>query len=193
MPPPDQDTSREEIDLLARIGAGERDAFRALYNRYAPALFSLALQLLGDRRDSEEVLQDTFLKIWRHSATYDARKSRPFTWAVTILRRTAIDHLRRHRRTPPPAPLPELDDRSSALATAEDVRRTAEAGEDAVRLRTALAAVPAPQRAALELALFSTRTHAEIAAQLSQPVGTVKSWIRRGLLALRTTLNEPAR
>ena len=190
MPSPENEVL-EEVRLLAAVAAGDRPAFRRLYARYSPGLFSLAIRLLGDAGAAEEALQDTFVKIWRHATGYDARKSRPFTWAVTILRRTCIDHLRKHRRTPGALPLPEDDDAPAELSTPETTRRTTEVHETTDRLHASLATIAPPPRTALELALFSTLTHAEIAAHLSQPAGTVKSWIRRGLLELRASLNAP--
>lgn len=183
---------REEIALLAGIAGGSRDAFRELYGRYSAPLFSLALRFIGDTGTAEEVLQDTCMKIWRNAGTYDAQKSRPFTWAVTILRRTAIDHLRKQQRTPAALPLPTDDLAPAELSLGEDARRTAETHETAARVREVLATIPSPQREALDLALFSTLTHAEIAAQLAQPLGSVKTWIRRGLADLRQTLTSPA-
>ncbi|MEJ1973387.1 MAG: RNA polymerase sigma factor [Lacunisphaera sp.] len=180
----------EEIDLLAPPAAGDREAFRQLYARYRAALFSLAIRFVGDAGAAEENLQDAFVKIWRHAAGYDARKSRPFTWAVTILRRTCIDHLRKQGRIPPASPLPGDDAAPAEFAARETVRQAAEMRETTARLHEALAAVAPLQRAALELALFSTLTYAEIAARLAQPEGTVKTWIRRGLLELRATLKE---
>jgi RNA polymerase sigma-70 factor (ECF subfamily) len=188
MPPPESEVFLE-VRLLAAVAAGDRPAFRELYARHRTALFALAVRLTGDPGAAEEVLQDAFVKIWRHAADYDARKSRPFTWTVTILRRTAIDHLRRHRRDPATLPLPE-DDAPAVLAVPEAARRTAEAHERSDRLNATLETLAPPQRTALELALFSTLTHAEIAARLAQPAGTVKTWIRRGLLELRATLSE---
>ena len=181
----------EEIRLLAAVAAGGRPAFRQLYTRYSSALFALAIRLLGDAGAAEEALQDAFVKIWRHAASYDPRKSRPFTWAVTILRRTCLDQLRRRRRMPPSFPLPDDDAAPAEFSTRENIRRAAEVLETTELVQTALAALAPPQRAALELALFSTLTHAEIARRLAQPAGTVKTWIRRGLLELRTTVNEP--
>lgn len=190
MPAPEKDTAKE-IALLAAIAAGDRDAFRELYARYSPALFSLALRLLNDYATAEEALQDAFVKIWRHAATYDGRKSRPFTWAVTILRRTCFDRIRRQRHAPAMVTLPDDEAATLEFTAGENTRHAAEAHETTGLLRTALATVVAPRRTALELALFSHLTHAEIAARLAQPVGTVKTWIRRGLLDLRATLNPP--
>ena len=188
--PSSESEIREEIALLAAIGDGGREAFRDLYGRYSAPLFSLALRFVGDTGTAEEVLQDSFLKIWRHAGSYDAQKSRPFTWAVTILRRTAIDRLRQQKRTPAALPLPADDLVPAELALGETARRTTEAHEMATRVREVLATLASPQRDALELALFSTLTHAEIATRLAQPPGSVKTWIRRGLQELRHTLSS---
>jgi len=189
---PENEAAIEEACLLAQVGAGNREAFRLLYARYSAPLFSLAIRLVGDVGDAEEMLQDAFVKIWRHAASYDSRKSRPFTWAVTIMRRTCFDLLRKRRRLPMTAPLAADAGALPGYSSGETVRREAEAREDSERLLGALADSPPIQRRALELALFSGMTQSEIAQHLEQPVGTVKSWIRRGLLDLRTTLNDSA-
>lgn len=169
-------------------GTGDRDAFRECYARWHAPLFSLAIQLVGDVGLAEEVLQDTFVKIWRHASAYDERKSRPFTWAVTILRRTCIDHLRKNQRVPPILAL--TDDRvgTTGWLTQETTHDTIERQEATEQLRAALGKVSLPQRAALELALFSALTQAEIASRLTQPLGTIKTWIRRGLIELGATM-----
>lgn len=188
--PSSESEIREEAALLAAIGGGDRAAFRDLYGRYSAPLFSLALRFVSDIGTAEEVLQDSFLKIWRHAGSYDAQKSRPFTWAVTILRRTAIDRLRQQKRTPAASALPADDLLPAEFALAETARRTTEANETSARVRRVLATLASPQRDALELALFSTLTHAEIATRLAQPPGSVKTWIRRGLRDLRQTLSS---
>jgi len=191
-PGPNDSAIAEEIALLAQAGAGDRDAFRRVYARYSGPLFALAVRLVGDPGDAEELLQDAFVKIWRNAAAYDARKSRPFTWVVTILRRTCIDHLRKRRRAPVTTPMPDGAGAPPDVAGADAVRLAVDNDDEADRLRGALAEIPPGQRSALELALFSDLTHAEIARRLEQPPGTVKSWIRRGLLGLRATLNNSA-
>jgi len=192
--PSSESEIRAEIALLAAIAGGDRAAFRELYTRYSAPLFSLALRFVSDTGTAEEVLQDACLKIWRHAGSYDAQKSRPFTWAVTILRRTAIDRLRQLKRTPAALSLshglPADDLVPAELALGETARRTTEANETAARVQGVLATLASPQRDALELALFSTLTHAEIATRLAQPPGSVKTWIRRGLQELRHTLSS---
>ncbi len=188
--PPKNAAVIEEACLLARMGVGDREAFRELYSRYSAPLFSLAVRMVGDFGQAEELVQDTFVKIWRNAASFDPRRSRPFTWAVTITRRTCIDHLRKRRHNPVSTSLVPEEDLPREFSSVETVRRSAENSEDNELLRGALAEVPANQRHVLELVLFSEMTQSEIAEHLERPVGTVKSWIRRGLLELRKTLTE---
>jgi RNA polymerase sigma-70 factor (ECF subfamily) len=193
IPEPETTAAAEEASLLALVGAGDREAFRELYRRYSRPLFSLAIRIMGDTGDAEEQTQDAFIKIWRNAASFDPRRSRPFTWAVTITRRTCIDRLRKRRRQVATAPLPGDGDASLPGMAGPCGSDIAEARDDSARLMGALADIPSDQRNALELAIFSAMTHPEIAQRLRQPVGTVKSWIRRGLLALRATLAETNR
>lgn len=190
---PEDNAAIAEAGLLARIGRGDRDALGLLYTRYGSPLFSLAVRFVGDTGEAEELLQDAFVKIWRNAASYDSRKSRPFTWCVTIMRRTCIDHLRKRRSHPAATPLPDDAGARLGYSTNESGLQFAEARDDADRLEQALAGLSPNSRRALELALFSEMTHLEIAGRLQQPVGTVKSWIRRGLSDLRSTLTDPAR
>jgi RNA polymerase sigma-70 factor (ECF subfamily) len=177
----------EDAEIVRRIAAGDASALRELYGRFAPPLLALAARMVRDHGAAEEILQDVFVKIWRSAGEFDPQKAQPFTWAVVITRRSCIDRLRRRRLDT--APLPEGAD--SAFASGDDVRRAAEGREIAREVQALLAEFHSPQRAALELALFSGFTHEEIAAQLEQPVGTVKSWIRRGLFELRGALSTP--
>ncbi|MDA0349101.1 MAG: sigma-70 family RNA polymerase sigma factor [Verrucomicrobia bacterium] len=178
----------EEACLLAQIGVGDSHAFRRLYDRYSTPLFSLGLRMLKNPSEAEEALQDTFVKIWKNAAYYDARKSRPFTWAVTIMRRTCIDRIRKLNREPEVTTFePEQD---QEWATAETVRESVALNETRNQVEEALKNVPAKQKKALELALFSGMTHSEIANSLEQPLGTVKSWLKRGLFQLRNSLTE---
>jgi RNA polymerase sigma-70 factor (ECF subfamily) len=122
VPSPEEQTALEEAQLLAQIATGDRAAFRQLYDRYSRPLFSLAVRMTGDTGAAEELLQDAFLKIWRHADAFDAGKSHPFTWAITITRRRCIDHLRWRRRQPT---LTTPDD-LPAFAAPDSVHRTAE-------------------------------------------------------------------
>ena len=180
----------EEACLLAQVGGGDSDAFRKIYNLYSTPLYSLGLRMLSNASEAEEALQDTFVKIWNNAAYYDARKARPFTWAVTIMRRTCIDRIRKLKR--------ELDvttfeaDQDQDWSTPETIRRTVDRREARSQVEEALKDIPSKQKQALELALFSEMTHSEIAKAMEQPLGTVKSWLKRGLFQLRNTLTKPA-
>ena len=192
--PPSADTTDAQVEagLIADVGRGDREAFRALYSRYKVPLFSLAVRMVGNSSDAEELLQDTFVKIWRGASSYDPGESRPFTWVVTILRRTCIDYFRRKRTHLGSTPLLDVNGAPPEIHSRDDTRRATQDSEDSSLLRGALAEVPAGQRQALELVLFSGMTHTEIAQRLQEPVGTIKSWIRRGLLQLRTHLENSA-
>lgn len=185
-----RDATIEEACLLAQIGAGNEESFREIYDRYHEPLFSLAVRMLGNTQEAEEIIQDSFVKIWKNASKYDSRKSRPFTWAVTITKRTCIDRLRKRRLKFVDSTLEE-NDSNTHFTSEENVRKTAEFSDEKARVRKALDEIPKKQSQALELALFSEMTHTEIADQLKQPLGTVKSWLKRGLFQLRNTLTEP--
>jgi RNA polymerase sigma-70 factor (ECF subfamily) len=185
-----QEAAIEEAFLLAQVGNGDNEAFRKIYDRYSTPLYSLGMRMLRQPSEAEEALQDTFLKIWNNASKFDARKSRPFTWAVTIMRRTCIDRIRKLKRIPESVTFEPTDDQD--WSTPEKVRETAVRHEMREQVQTALQNIPDKQQRALELALFSGMTHSEIANALEQPLGTVKSWLKRGLFQLRTTLTKPA-
>lgn len=179
----------EEACLLAQIGVGDSKAFNELYSKYSTPLYSLGVRMLSNPSEAEEALQDTFIKIWNNAAYYDARKSRPFTWAVTIMRRTCIDRIRKLKR--------ELDvttfeaEKDQDWSIPETVRQSAIHHETREQVEDAMSDVSPNQKRALELALFSGMTHSEIANSMEQPLGTVKSWLKRGLFQLRSTLTKP--
>ncbi len=183
--------SQQEIDreTLARVADGDQTAFALLYDRLSGPLYSLAVRMLGDAAEAQDALQEVFLQIWRRSANYDAKQSSVFSWATLMTRSRVIDRLRaRSRRLRVVAAStddtdhPHLAAEASAVSSGAD---TVEGNEEAVRVRSIVNKLPAEQRQAIELAFFSDLTHHEIAAQLDQPLGTIKARIRRGLLKLR--------
>ena len=182
--------------LMARIAQGDQMAFSALYDRLSAPLFSLALKMLGDPAEAEDALQEVSLQIWRRAAAYDAAQSSVFSWAVLLTRGKVIDRLRaRGRRTR--VVVASADDESSAIepadaSTADTAADNLYRNEEAAHVRTVLGDLPPDQRQAIEMAFFSDLTHQEIAAQLQQPLGTVKARIRRGLLRLRDGLRRSA-
>jgi RNA polymerase sigma-70 factor (ECF subfamily) len=184
-------TAQQMLDqeMIARIGRGDQNAFSALYDRLSGPLYSLALKMLGDASESQDALQEVFVQIWSRAGTYDPEKSSVFSWAVLLTRSRAIDRLRaRDRRlrvvvgsTAEENKIAEATDAS----TVESAADTANKKDEAAHVRSLLNSLPEDQRQAIELAFFGHRTHHEIAAELGQPLGTVKARIRRGLLKLR--------
>jgi RNA polymerase sigma-70 factor, ECF subfamily len=176
-----------EAQLVRRVAQGDRDAFAALYDLYAKPLYSLALRILNDPKEAEDVLQDVFLRIWEKAGAFDEAGGKPFSWVVTMTRNKAIDRIRsrqRHSRL--------FEEASGSIeATSSEAAAPAPAGveqDEAAQVRTALNALPKEQRQAIELAFFGGLTHSEIAAALREPLGTVKARIRRGMLQLRDCL-----
>jgi RNA polymerase sigma-70 factor (ECF subfamily) len=184
-------TAQQMLDqeMIARIGRKDQSAFSALYDRLSAPLYSLALKMLGDDADAQDALQEVFVQIWSRARTYDPEKSSVFSWAVLLTRSRAIDRLRaRNRRlrvvvgsTAEENKVAEVTDAS----TVESAADTANKKDEAAHVRWLLNNLPEDQRQVIELAFFGHRTHHEIAAELGQPLGTVKARIRRGLLKLR--------
>jgi RNA polymerase sigma-70 factor, ECF subfamily len=175
--------------LIDRITRGDSGALRALYDRCAPRALAIAQRVLGMRAEAEEVVQETFIQIWRRSATYDFRRGGAMAWVVTIARSRAIDRLRaRAAADRAEARLEEVDPpEATAPLEAAEQRQLRE------RMRGALAALPEEQRSVLELAYFQGLTQSEIAARLGSPLGTVKTRVRLGLARLAVQLGESAR
>jgi RNA polymerase sigma-70 factor (ECF subfamily) len=186
---PEATQQAADREILARVVSGDQPAFRELYDRLSGPLYSLAVRMLGDTGEAQDVLQDVFLQIWRRAATYDAEQSSVFSWSVLLARSRVIDRLRaRGRRLR--VVVSSTDDKESQrriadASTAESAADTAHRNEEAGRVRSILNQLPEEQREAIELAFFSDLTHNEIATQLGQPLGTIKARIRRGLLKLR--------
>jgi RNA polymerase sigma-70 factor (ECF subfamily) len=173
---------QRDVQLIQRVALADQTAFAALYDRLSGPLFSLALKILGDNAEAEDALQDVFLQIWRRAPNYDSTQSSVFSWAMLITRGRVIDRLRaRSRRL---RVVSGSTDDASRVVNASDVENAADFTEK-TRVRSLLQKLPPDQRQAIELAFFQDLTHHEIAAQLSQPLGTIKARIRRGLLKLR--------
>lgn len=175
--------------LLAGMAAGAVGAGTAFVRRHQSRVFGLAWVLVGDLGLAEDVAQETFLRAWRHGASFDARKGSVRSWLCTITRNLAIDTLRMRRAEPvdPDALLAQL-----ALAggdPADHVTRL----EDAERVRAAVRGLPTAQQRAVVLAACFGRTAAEISRMEQIPLGTAKTRIRTALLRLRSTLAEEAR
>jgi len=186
-----EESDEELIEALAR---GEIAALDVLYQRYARPVFSLAVRILGDESEAEEVTQDAFERTWRHAPTFDHTRGRFATWLLSMTHHLAIDALRRRGRRPQ-----AVGGSAGALAlqtvadTRVDVVRTTLEHVEGLQIRNALLGLPEAQRRAIELAYFGGLSHMEIAAALGDPLGTVKARIRRGMERLRLALVDVVR
>ena len=178
-------------ELIGRLARGDLDALDTLYARYARPVFSLAVRVLGDEAEAEEVTQDVFERAWRHAPSFDQSRGRFATWLLSMTHHVAIDAVRKRQRRPqlvggePGALALQL-----AADPGADVATTSVEHVQGAQIRRALRALPDPQRQAIELAYFGGLSHLEIAAALGDPLGTVKARIRRGMDRLRAVLAE---
>jgi RNA polymerase sigma-70 factor, ECF subfamily len=178
------DAAEHLARLLGRTALGDRAAFAQLYAASRSKLFAVSLRIVRDRSLAEEVLQDSFVSIWKHAAGYARAKSAPMTWMAAVVRNRSLDVLRRTREEPDAdgSLAANLVDESAAPA------RDVEARERAHSLHDCLDELDAEQRQSIALAFFHGLSHSELAGHLGRPLGTVKTHIRRGLLKLRDCL-----
>jgi len=181
----------EDQRTLERIAAGDSGGLAALYDRHGRSVYSLALRILGDEGDAEEVAQDVFAQAWRRAGQYDVSRGTVAAWLLVMARTRAIDRFRA-RRVRPEGRVHEDDGLTlqQLPATNPDVASEMMAAERGQRVRRALEELPLLQRAAIELAYFEGLSQREIAERLEQPLGTVKTRMRLGLLKLRDALAE---
>jgi RNA polymerase sigma-70 factor (ECF subfamily) len=181
---PDQEADGR---VLARMAAGELDALEELYDRYKTMAYSVALRITADRSLAEDVVQEAFLGVWRHADRYQPGRSSVRTWLLSIVHHRSIDAIRR-RRPANPLPEPEGPELIPAAFVAPDVWPEVAGRLDAEAVGRAMATLSDVQRQAIELAYWSGLTQAEIAERTGAPLGTVKSRIRLGLMALGAAL-----
>ena len=184
----DIDRTARLAQLLARTALADQAAFAELYRLTASHLYGVALRILREPAQAEELLQDAFVNIWHHAGSYAAAKAKPQTWLAAIVRNRCLDQLR--RRTPDTVTMTRDEDESDMEF--EDSGPTPEemllAGADAHSVRTCVDRLEGGQKQAISLAFVRGLSHAELADHLRQPLGTVKSWVRRGLERLRQCL-----
>jgi RNA polymerase sigma-70 factor (ECF subfamily) len=157
--------------------AGDQSAAAELYDRYSPVVYAVALRVLGDTGAAEDVLQEVFLQLWRNPSAFDSARGSLGAWLAVISRNRAIDALRRRR--------PETDIEDVVLSVERDFAGEADRSRTAQKVRGVLGTMPPPQRSALEMAYFEGLSHSEIAAKTGEPLGTIKTRIRSGLMTLR--------
>ncbi len=170
----------DDIDLMRRIAAHDQQAFMALYQHHGRAIYSLAYRILQNATLAEEVTQDTFLKVWRHTTHWDPEKGKLKNWLLAITQFTAIDRLRREQRQPALHP-DSIEDTDETMLTS----RSDSLWQEGTALRLLLTQIPKEQAALIDLAFYQGMTHSEIASATQLPLGTVKTRLRTGLQRLR--------
>lgn len=172
----------EERDLCDRFRAGDERALEQIYRRWSPIVFTLALRLLGDRGDAEDVTQKTFVSAWTSRASYDPAKGKISTWLVTITRRRIADTLEARRR------VRELQEQLQQFAVTEESAASDIDLGDRLLLADEIDQLEPDAQRVVRLAFYDDLTHQQIATRLDMPLGTVKSHIRRSLTRLRSRL-----
>jgi RNA polymerase sigma-70 factor (ECF subfamily) len=172
--------------LIPRIAAGDRDAFRRVYDAQAPRLYAVALRITRQTPLASDAVHDAFLQLWRNAGRFDLERGNPEAWLVSLVRYRALDIARRRTREVSDEDMPEAIDEDP-----DPLQRLA-ASRDAAALHNCLAQLEADRRKLLALAFIDGLSHGEVAERLKLPLGTVKSWIRRSLQTLRLCLEGAA-
>jgi RNA polymerase sigma-70 factor (ECF subfamily) len=187
--PTDGTAALDDQALLARVANGDSRALDTLYERYSRVVYGLALRILGEAELAEEVVQETFWRVWRRAGTFQSGRGQVASWLFGIAHNLSVDELRRQRSRPRPVYDTE---KSPVLRDLEDSRMDVAAGaleqERGRLIGAALQELTAEQREAIELAYFGGLSQSEIAERLHSPIGTIKTRIRLGLRKLRDVL-----
>jgi RNA polymerase sigma-70 factor (ECF subfamily) len=169
-----------DLALVTAIRSGDQSAMAALYDRFSSIVYAVALRVLQETGAAEDVLQDIFMQLWRNPGAFVASRGNMAAWLAVIARNRAIDALRRRR--------PQDDIEDVIVSVETDFASDTDRSRAMEKVRGALEAMPPPQRSALEMAYFEGLTHSEIAEKTGEPLGTVKTRIRTGLISLRKVL-----
>lgn len=174
-------------ELLARTALADQRAFAELYKLTSSHLYAVALRILRESAPAEEVLQESFVSVWNHAGTYVSARSQPLTWLTSIVRNRCLDLLRRRE-----VDTVTLDDPDEGPTIADDDPSPLEAllsGADARAVRACVEALDNHQKQAVALAFYQGLSHSQLARHFKQPLGTVKSWVRRALERLKSCLD----
>jgi len=180
------DDVSSDATLVVQLLHRDVSAFEQLYDRHSRIVYALVLRILQQASTAEEVVQDVFLQLWRNAGQYQSDRGPFVPWLLTLARNRALDHLRlkseRQRRREDQA------DELPAIAKTPEYEKALDEKRRAERVRSLIGTLSAPQKKAIEMAYFEGLSHSEIANALQEPLGTVKSWIRNGLLRLKEGL-----
>jgi RNA polymerase sigma-70 factor (ECF subfamily) len=177
--------------LLSRVALGDQAAFAELYTLTSAHLYGVAVRILKDGAAAEEVLQEAFVNVWHHAGSYEAAKSQPTTWLAAIVRNRCLDQLRRRELDTVTMTRDDDDGQEFDLPAGDPTPvEMLLAGAAARSVRDCVDALDAGPKQAIALAFYQGLSHAELADHLRQPLGTVKSWVRRGLERLKSCLDQ---
>ena len=202
MPTPKSDWSERSLELsrlLARAGLGDRAAFATLYDQTSSHLLGVVLRIHRDRAQAEDILQEVYVNVWRAAQSFDAAQSQPLTWLTSIARNRAIDSLRRSNTQPQLQTSfsnPDNEDSDVYDTVASDAPGPLDLlsrASEARALSQCMQGLSPQQRQSVALAFFDGLSHAEVADTMRQPLGTVKSWVRRALMSLKGCLESAVR
>ena len=171
--------TEEDAVLVQKAGAGDAQSLALLYDRYAPLMYSVLKQKLGDSVEAEDIVHDVFLKLFRNRLIYDPSLGKPVAWLLTVARNAAIDKLRKRSTHQKYVQIQSIEVEEAEPA------HSGPHPDELELLRYCIGILSGQQRDTLNLAYFSGLTQQEIADQMTQPLGSVKAWIRRGLLKLK--------
>lgn len=172
------------VSMLERAGHGDVHAFKSLYDATSGKLFGVILRILNERGEAEDVLQEVYTTVWRKAAEFDASRASPITWMATIARNRAIDRLRARGSRPTASLDAAVDVADSALPADQLI----DLSDEARRVHAALETLDARHAAAIRSTYFEGLTYEALAVREGVPVGTLKSWVRRGLLRMQGAL-----
>lgn len=185
---PDENLT-DAIALIREIGLGNRDAFEQFFQQFSGLVYATALRILADPVDAEDVAQEVMMMLWEKAPLYDSTRGKPLTWVITMTRNKSIDRLRsltRRRRLYNEAELETAD----GEITQEEPLTELENSEEGQIVHSAVLKLNEKQRAVIEMAYFNGLTQQEIASRLSEPLGTVKGRLHRGMLHLRQMIGK---
>ena len=177
-------SSDDLVVLLAAVARHDRSAFGELYDRTSAKMYGICRRMMASDADAEDVLHEAYLTVWRNAGRFDATKASPITWLAVLTRNKAIDRLRSERSAEP------IDAAGEIADAGQSVVDIISDDQDRRRLAECLDQIDARTRGLIRSAFFTGATYPELAAQMAVPLGTMKSWIRRGLMSLRGCLEQ---
>jgi RNA polymerase sigma factor (sigma-70 family) len=184
----DAEAKRRQLSAaLHRVANGDRRALRLVYDMTSAKLFGICLRILKDRNEAEDVLQEVYLTVWRKASAFEETRASPITWLVAIARNRAIDRLRSAGAASPTLPIEAADTVEDPAPSAAE---SLEAAQEERRVKSCLDELEARQSAAIRAAFMDGFTYEQLALRTGVPLGTMKSWIRRGLAKLRECLER---